>query len=461
MNWNFQNTYTDLPNIYYSKVKIDNFENPRLILFNTELANELNLKVNNNEKEICDFLLGKNLDHGKFYSQAYAGHQFGHFTILGDGRAVILGEHINKDNKRYDIQLKGSGQTPYSRNGDGKATLGPMIREYIVSEAMNYLQIPSTRALAVITTGEKVLRDKFEPGAILVRVAKSHIRVGTFQFGSLLKKQEEFTSLINYTINRLFPELINNDNKYISLFEKVCELQINLIVEWMRVGFIHGVMNTDNMSLSGETIDYGPCAYMDIYNPKTVFSSIDKMSRYSFENQAKISLWNLARFAETILYLIDSNQRKAIKIVEDILNKYNDIFNLNWNIMMSKKLNLDLKNDNKIIINEFLDLMHIYKLDYTNTFIKLEKNNLNKNIFKNWLEKYNKCKLKKYKNINPTIIPRNHIIEKLINDAYSGKYNILYEFEKIYKYPYNDNIPEEYKKEPLDNEKVYQTFCGT
>ena len=215
MNWNFQNTYTNLPSIYYSKVKPHNFDNPKLILFNEELANELNLKVNYNEKEICDFLLGKGLDNNKFYSQAYAGHQFGHFTILGDGRAVLLGEHINNDNKRFDIQLKGCGQTPYSRNGDGKATLGPMIREYIVSEAMSNLQIPSTRALAVITTGEKVLREKLEPGAILVRVAKSHIRVGTFQFGSLLKNVKEFENLINYTIERLYPEIKDNKNKYL------------------------------------------------------------------------------------------------------------------------------------------------------------------------------------------------------------------------------------------------------
>ncbi len=462
MDWNFDYSYTELPNIYYSNVKPDFYEKPKLLLFNHDLANELNIDVNNNnDQEICDLLLGKKIKKNQFFSQAYAGHQFGHFTILGDGRALLLGEHINKDDKRFDIQLKGSGQTPYSRNGDGKATLGPMIREYLISEAMHYLQIPSTRALAVITTGEKILREKFEPGAILVRVAKSHIRVGTFQFGSLLKNTSHFDDLITYTINRLFPEIENNSKKYIIFFKKVCELQINLITEWMRVGFIHGVMNTDNMSLSGETIDYGPAAYLDEYNPKKVFSSIDKLGRYSFENQSKITLWNLARFAETFLHLIDTNEKKAINKIEEILNKYKNIFDQSWLTMMSMKLNLDTNYNNDKIIKEFLDLMHIYKLDYTNTFLNLENDTLDQNIFKDWEEKYKKNKLKKFKNVNPKIIPRNHIIEKIINDAYSNNYSKLYEFEKILKNPYKKIENKKYITPPMENEKVFETFCGT
>ena len=462
MVWNFKDSYINLPNIFFSKVKPDVFENKELILFNKDLAKEINIDFDNfDEKEICDILLGYKLLNKDFFSQAYAGHQFGQFTILGDGRALILGEHITKNNQRYDIQLKGSGKTPYSRNGDGKAVLGPMIREYIVSEAMHNLGISSTRALAVIKTGENVLREKFEPGAILIRVAKSHIRVGTFQFGSLLKKREEFDNLISYTIDRLYPELTEKNNKFINFFERVCELQINLIIEWMRVGFIHGVMNTDNMSISGETIDYGPCAYLDVYNPKTVFSSIDRLGRYSFENQPKISLWNLARFAETFLHLIDINESKAIKIIEEILNKYNEKFILNWHIMMSKKLNLEFNNENKNIIKEFLDLMHIHKLDYTNTFIDLENNTLNNNIFKYWIAKYNTLKKKNFNNVNPTIIPRNHILEKIINDSYNGDYNLLYEFEKMLKNPYERNVTNKFTNLPNENERVYQTFCGT
>ncbi len=462
MNWNFQNSYTELPNIYYSNTKPDKYENAKILLFNQDLANELNLNINNNEKEICDFLLGKNINSKSFFSQAYAGHQFGHFTILGDGRAVVLGEHINKNNNRYDIQLKGSGKTPYSRNGDGKAALGPMIREYLVSEAMHHLNIPSTRALAVITTGENIYREKVEPGAILVRVAKSHIRVGTFQFGSLLKNNKEFESLFNYTIQRLYPEIKNSKKKYLLFFNKICDLQINLIIEWMKVGFIHGVMNTDNMSLSGETIDFGPCAFMDTYNPKTVFSSIDKMGRYSFENQSKIVLWNLARLAETFLHLIDDNEKNAIKLIEEILNKKKEKFDNAWLEMMSKKLNLDTKQNNKEIIKSFLDLMHIYKLDYTNTFIDLEKNKLDKKIFKDWLEKYNNKIKKKYIRFNPYIIPRNHIIENIINESYKQNFSKLFEFNRAILTPYEENeITKRYTKQPENHEKVFQTYCGT
>ncbi len=463
MVWNFQDSYTKLPSIFYSKVNPENFNNKKLVLFNSDLARDLNLDFSKyDDDEKCNILLGKNKLNKNYFSQAYAGHQFGNFTILGDGRAVIIGEHITNNKQRVDIQLKGSGQTPYSRNGDGKAALGPMIREYILSEAMHNLGISSTRALAVITTGENVLRDKLEPGAILIRVAKSHIRVGTFQFGSLLKNREEFQNFISYTISRLYPHIENYNDKYLKFYETICDLQIKLVVDWMRVGFIHGVMNTDNMSLSGETIDYGPAAYLDEYQPKKVFSSIDKMGRYSFENQSKITLWNLARFAETFLHLIDTNEKKAIIKIEEILNKYNKIFDQSWLTMMSMKLNLDTtNNNNEEIVKEFLDLMHIYKLDYTNTFLDLENNALDKKIFKNWEEKYKNNKLRKFKNVNPQIIPRNHIIEEIINEVYSNNYGQLYDFEKILKNPYEKIENKKYTTPPLESEKVFETFCGT
>ena len=463
MEWNFQDTYINLPNIFYSKVKPNIFNKKKLLLFNNDLAEEMGLNFDKyDENEICDVLLGNKILNKEFFSQAYAGHQFGHFSILGDGRALLIGEHITKNNQRFDVQIKGSGKTPYSRNGDGKATLGPMIREYLISEAMNSLGISSTRALAVITTGENVLREKFEPGALLIRIAKSHIRVGTFQFGSLLKKQNEFDNLISYTIKRLNPELINSDNKYINFFETVCDLQISLIIEWMRVGFIHGVMNTDNMSLSGETIDYGPCAFLDNYNPKTVFSSIDSMGRYSFENQSKITLWNLARFAETFLHLIDDNERNAIKIIEDILNEVKEKFDKAWLEMMNKKLNLTNNTNNKFLIDEFLDIMHVYKLDYTNTFINLNTNKLNNKIFDNWLKKYSNKKKLKRKKINPIIIPRNHLIDKVIKESYQSDFTNLLDLENILKTPYEKKyINHKFMKPPQENEKIYQTFCGT
>ena len=461
MVWNFQDSYTKLPSIFYSKVNPENFSNKKLVLFNSDLARDLNLDFSKyDDDEKCNILLGKNKLNKNYFSQAYAGHQFGNFTILGDGRAVIIGEHITNNKQRVDIQLKGSGQTPYSRNGDGKAALGPMIREYILSEAMHNLGISSTRALAVITTGENVLRDRLEPGAILIRVANSHIRVGTFQFGSLLKNREEFQNFISYTISRLYPDIDNNNDKYLKFYETICDLQIKLVVDWMRVGFIHGVMNTDNMSLSGETIDYGPAAYLDEYNPKKVFSSIDKMGRYSFENQSKITLWNLARFAETFLHLIDSNEKTAIKKIEDILNKYKKLFDKFWLKMMSMKLNLD-NNNNEEIVKEFLDLMHIYKLDYTNTFLDLENNTLDKKIFKNWEEKYKNNKIRKFKNVNPQIIPRNHIIEEIINEVYSNNYSQLFKFEKLLKNPYEKIENKKYITPPLESEKVFETFCGT
>ncbi len=461
MDWNFEYSYTKLPSIYYSYVKPENIEDPKLLLFNSSLAKDLNLKISNKDKEICDFLLGKNNKKINYFSQAYAGHQFGNFTILGDGRAHLLGEHII-NNKRYDIQLKGSGKTPYSRNGDGKAALGPMIREYLVSEAMHFLNIPTTRALAVILTGEKILREGYQPGAILVRVAKSHIRVGTFQFGRLLKNTSDFNNLISYTIKRLYPKIEKNNKLYLNFFKRVCEDQINLIIEWMRVGFIHGVMNTDNMSLSGETIDYGPCAFMDTYNPKTVFSSIDSKGRYSYENQSKIVLWNLARFAESILHLIDDNQNKAIEIVENILNDNREKYEIKWLEMMYKKINLSNDNKNKELVIELLDLMHIHKLDYTNTFIDLKYGKLDGKIFQNWMDKYSLRKKEKYHQINPLIIPRNHIIEEIINDSKNEDYKLLYLFNKVIRKPYEENnVDKKFLTPPDDHQKVYQTYCGT
>jgi len=393
---------------------------------------------------------------------------------LGDGRALFLGEHINNKNERLDIQLKGSGKTPYSRNGDGKAVLGPMLREYIISEAMFYLGIPTTRSLAVISTGEKILREKYLPGAVLTRVAKSHIRVGTFQYANIHNDKNYIRDLTDYSINRHYPELLKNKHKVEVFFEKVVLKQVELIVNWMRVGFIHGVMNTDNMSIAGETIDYGPCAFMDEYNPKTVFSSIDKFGRYSYENQPKIARWNLARLAETILFLIDKDEKIAITKAEKILNKFQDVYNYEWLKMMKKKLGLIENNQNDLkLITELLNIMHVYKLDYTNTFLDLKNNKLNKHIFlKEWLQKYkdrknlekkDKSILKKIKaKYNPVIIPRNHIVENYIKEAENNNFENLTNFLNLIKKPYNlNNIPNDLKIPPTNNEKVFQTFCGT
>ena len=463
-NWNFENSYLELPDIFYSKTKAENFPKLELILKNKDLMDTLNINHENFDNLLLDTIYNKQLNS---FSQAYAGHQFGHFTILGDGRATLLGEHINNNKERFDIQLKGSGKTPYSRNGDGKGTLKSMLREYIVSEAMHNLNIKTTRSLAILNTGQKIRRETFEDGGVLVRVAKSHIRVGTFQLASLSKKQSDIKELLEYSINRLYPELLNENDKYLKFFEKITIEQMNLILDWQRVGFVHGVMNTDNMSLSGETIDFGPCAFLDEYNPNKVFSSIDKNGRYAFSNQPKIALWNLARLAETFLHLVDRKEEIAIKKIEYILKKNESAYQDNWLEMMKDKIGINdnHEKDNELI-KELLDLMHIFKLDYTNTFVLIRNNNLKKFDFMlDWVSKLNqRKKLNKKieaKNSNPMIIPRNHIVEKVLNESTNGNFKNLNNFISLLKKPYESSIPEEYITEPTNEEKVYQTFCGT
>jgi len=464
-NWNFENSYLKLSKIFYSNTIPDRFPNLKVILKNKELANSLNLEDVNFDNFIINSV---NNPEKNSFSQAYAGHQFGNFTMLGDGRATILGEHLNFKKKRYDIQLKGSGKTPYSRDGDGKGTLKSMLREFIVSEAMNNLNIKTTRSLAILKTGEKIFRERFEQGGILVRVAKSHIRVGTFQLASMSKKKEHIEELLNYSIERLYPELTDNKNKYFKFFEKVAENQINLILDWLRVGFIHGVMNTDNMSLSGETIDYGPCAFLDEYNPNKVFSSIDHRGRYAFNNQPKIALWNLARLAETFLHLINKDEKVAIKKIEKILISYEKKYKELWLKMMKNKIGINKNHEKDLsLITELLDLMHVFKLDYTNTFIDIERNDMSKfDFMRDWnLKLFERKKLnskiENFKNINPKLIPRNHIIENLLNESEKGIFDNLNIILNLLKNPFKNNIPEKYTKMPEENEKVHQTFCGT
>ncbi len=464
--WNFDNSYLELPQIFFSKTKPNKFNDLKIILQNEKLVEKLSI----NKSEFNDLLL-KSItnNNNNCFSQAYAGHQFGHFTILGDGRATLLGEHINRENKRFDIQLKGSGKTPYSRNGDGKGTLKSMLREYIVSEAMHNLNIKTTRSLAVLKTGEKIIRNGFEEGGILVRVAKSHIRVGTFQLAALSEESDNIEALVNYSIKRLQPEIYDHKDRYLEFYKTIVENQINLIIEWQRVGFIHGVMNTDNMALSGETIDYGPCAFLDEYNPKKVFSSIDQNGRYAFNNQPKIALWNLARFAETILHLIDKDQSLAIKKIEDVLKSFEKKYHERWLEMMKNKLQINnhTENDGKLI-TELLDLMHVFKLDFTNTFIEIDNDQISKYEFmKNWISKFEDRKKinKKFDKIkykyNPRIIPRNHLVEKVLNESENGNYSLLIKFIENLNDPYSNDIISDFQKGPTEDEKVHQTFCGT
>ena len=480
INWNFENTYFNLPGSFKEDINPVPVKNPDLVLFNEGLASELNLNFSNIDKfELSKIFSGNLLPEGSnSIAQAYAGHQFGHFTMLGDGRAVLIGEHTTKSNEKYDIQFKGSGKTAFSRNGDGRAALGPMLREYIISEAMNGLKIPTTRSLAVVKTGEKIQRETALQGAILTRVASSHIRVGTFQYIAARQKENELKILLDYTIERHYPEIKNSNNQALDLLNLLIDRQSNLVVNWMRVGFIHGVMNTDNMTISGETIDYGPCAFMDSYDPKTVFSSIDQMGRYAYCNQPVITKWNLARFAECLVPLIDKDQDKAIKIATEKINSFEKKYEEKWMNMMRDKLGLfGLEDKDKFLILDLLTWMHEKKADYTNTFCHLmdltpKKDTLfDDNDFMNWKKRWQERilmdqgsfekSLKLMKKTNPLIIPRNYKVEEALKIADNGDYSLVTKLIEALKEPYKISSEKIYYQSPGPKKENYKTFCGT
>jgi len=480
IGWCFDNTYSKLPDPFKEKIGPVPVKNPELVILNKNLSKELSLDFSNlDNKKISELFSGNSLPPGSSsIAQAYAGHQFGHFTMLGDGRAVLIGEHLSKKKDRYDIQFKGSGKTTFSRNGDGRAALGPMLREYIISEAMHNLNISTTRSLAVVKTGEDVIRETPLKGAILTRVALSHIRVGTFQYIAARDKKDELEILLNYVIQRHYPNIQNSKNKAIDLLKVVMEKQIDLVVNWMRVGFIHGVMNTDNMSISGETIDYGPCAFMDTYDPKTVFSSIDQMGRYAYCNQPVITKWNLSRFAECLIPLIDKDQNKSIEIATEIINSFEKKYEEKWLNMMRDKLGLFGSEDkDKFLILDLLTWMHQKKLDYTNTFCYLMNSEIEKNEkfedndFQNWKKRWqerlkiNKNNTEKYiklmKSVNPMVIPRNHKVEEVLNEANKNNIEPLNKLLEILNDPYSEQKGVKDFQMPSTSKEKYQTFCGT
>ena len=479
IGWHFDNTYSKLSNTFKENIKPTPVHDPELVILNEELASTLNLDFSKTDKKkLAEIFSGNSIpEETNTIAQAYAGHQFGHFTMLGDGRAVLLGEHLVNNDNRFDIQFKGSGRTSFSRGGDGRAALGPMLREYIISEAIHSLNIPTTRSLAVVKTGEKVVRENLLQGAILTRVASSHLRVGTFQYIAATQNIENLNTLVDYTINRHYPEIKKSNSKALDLLNLVMEKQCQLVINWMRVGFIHGVMNTDNMTISGETIDYGPCAFMDHYDPKTVFSSIDKFGRYAFSNQPPITKWNLARFAECLIPLIDKNEDTAIKLATDLIDNFQNIYEDKWLNMMRDKLGLfgEDKNDKKLI-NDLFNWMEKNKADYTNTFCNLMDINSDEiyknNDFINWKNEWKKRselnnstkekQSKLMKSNNPIVIPRNHKVEEALAEADKGSLDKMKKLLAILKNPYDNqnNIQEYQKPAPSSNEK-YQTFCGT
>ncbi|MFB1082698.1 YdiU family protein [Jeotgalibacillus sp. JSM ZJ347] len=474
--WQLEQTYTKLPDIFYSAMEPNSVASPELFILNEPLAKELGLdpEVLADEEEI---LAGNEVPEGSEpLAQAYAGHQFGQFTMLGDGRALLFGEQITPSGKRKDIQLKGSGRTNFSRGGDGRAALGPMLREYMISEAMHGLGIPTSRSLAVTLTGETVMRERLLTGAVLTRVASSHLRVGTFEYAVRLTESENVKALADYAIERHYPHVQEHENPYLGLLQEVMKKQAELIAKWQLVGFIHGVMNTDNMTISGESIDYGPCAFMNEYDPSTVFSSIDVQGRYAYGNQPHIGGWNLARFAESLVPVLDDNQEKAIELAQNEMNKYKDLYFDAWHSGMCKKLGLlEMEAGDEQLIEQLLNLMHKNKADFTNTFRKLTIGEvpIEGEAFADWLKRWNE-RLERQaasaeevremmKRHNPNVIPRNHRVEEAIAAAVEREdLSVMERLLDVLRDPYaysEEQMP--YCAGPEPDAGPYRTFCGT
>ena len=486
----FDNSYARLPERFFQRILPEPVGMPNLICLNYDLLGELGLspKFFNGETGSAIFS-GNVIPSGADpIALAYGGHQFGHFVDqLGDGRAVLLGEVLDLNGKRYDVQLKGSGKTSFSRSGDGRAALGPVIREYILSEAMHALGIPTNRSLALVATGEDVFRGNVVPGAILTRLASSHVRVGTFEFFAARGDIKAIKLLADYVINRLFPSIKGEANPYLVLLECVLNAQVSLIAKWMHVGFIHGVMNTDNMAISGETIDYGPCAFMDVYDPMTVYSSIDHSGRYAYSNQGKAGQWNLARLAECLVPLLGEDKKKTLALVKEIIEKFSSKYSTSWREGMLRKLGIiSARPGDPDIVQQLLDLMQKHEADYTLVFRQLcdavdPKSNVDgltktffgDSLWVDWLGRWRKRleqetrALEEVKQsmrrINPVFIPRNHLVEQAINYAVEkNDFSMMDTLQLVLATPYSDKSSyREYSDPPKPEERISQTFCGT
>ncbi|MDF0728343.1 YdiU family protein [Cytobacillus sp. S13-E01] len=479
--WNLDNSYARLPKTFFTSQNPTPVRSPKLVILNESLGTSMGLDVQALQSEDSVAMFGgSQIPEGAMpLAQAYAGHQFGHFNMLGDGRAVLISEQISPSDERFDIQLKGSGRTPYSRGGDGRAALGPMLREYIISEAMHALGIPTTRSLAVVTTGEAVIRETDLPGAILTRVAASHLRVGTFQYAANFGTVEEIKALADYTIQRHYLEVEGEESRYLSLLQEVIKRQAKLISKWQLVGFIHGVMNTDNMTISGETIDYGPCAFMNEYDPATVFSSIDRQGRYAYGNQPNIGGWNLARFAESLLPLLHEDQDQAVEIAQNAISDYPDLYHSNWLAGMRAKLGLfNEETQDKSLIEDLLTMMEKHRADFTNTFRALTLDNLEDSPlfgtpeFAQWNELWQarlgrqqeskESSQQLMRDSNPAVIPRNHRVEDALEAAVQGDYSVMVKLLEALSKPFAHSPDQvEYCTLPGPSSRPYQTFCGT
>jgi uncharacterized protein YdiU (UPF0061 family) len=494
LHWQFENTYAQLPALLFSKCAPTAVRAPTLVKFNHGFATALGLLDESTQADAIERMpqahefAGNALPAGaEPLAQAYAGHQFGGFSVLGDGRAVLLGEHITPSGQRVDIQLKGSGPTPYSRRGDGRAALGPMLREYLISEVMHALNIPTTRALAVVSTGEPVFRQTTEPGGVLTRVAASHVRVGTFQYAAARQQIDSLQALVDYVANRHYPAIKETDNPALALLDKVVDVQVDLLVHWMRVGFIHGVMNTDNMSISGETIDYGPCAFMDSYDPGTVFSSIDEQGRYAFSRQPGMAQWNLLRFAEALLPLLDEDEARAIEKAKASIGVFASLYEQRWFDMMSHKLGLserappDARARDRVLVDGLLAWMQVNKADYTNTFRDLSQVSLSLSGlysdagFVQWYEQWQarlteqqdqslltkEASVSLMQRMNPAYIARNHLVEEALEAGSQGDLTLFDELLTVLADPYTQRPGLSHYERPDQSGHPYKTFCGT
>ncbi|HMO31679.1 MAG TPA: YdiU family protein [Lacibacter sp.] len=502
LGWKFDNSYATLHQTLFTPQQPVPVAAPQLLYLNRELSHAMGLNLESADPALlASVFSGNQLPEGAHpLAQAYAGHQFGYFNMLGDGRALLLGEHIGPDGKRYDIQLKGSGPTPYSRRGDGRATLSAMLREYLISEAMHHLGIRSSRSLALVTTGETVPRERIHPGGVLTRIASSHIRVGTFEYVSAFQSRDVLEQLLSYTIERHYPQLKDAANPALALLQQVQKEQISLVVQWMRVGFIHGVMNTDNMSLAGETIDYGPCAFMNAYDPKTVFSSIDHEGRYAYGNQPAIAQWNLACLARTIIPLVHPEEQKAVELVQETIHAFPDQFRHAWREMLLQKTGLTGGDTTDVTLaEELLGWMQQYGADFTNTFRLLThaaateppaQPDLSANPFylwapgsapasaaavdqlHEWLQRWYARLLQRspetargiMQQNNPAFIPRNQLVETALEQAaFRNNFSYFNELLQILGNPYAEqNGRDGFQMPPMpQTEQMYQTFCNT
>lgn len=474
-----QASYLNLSRDFYSKLSIKPFNNPTVIQWNFALTTELEIPEGFGE-DILSFLKGKQSEYFKHvFAQAYAGHQFGHFTMLGDGRTAVLGEWVGNQ-EAYEIQLKGSGPTPYSRRGDGKATLRAMLREYLISEAMHGLGIPTSRSLAIYDSGEKIQRNALEDGAILVRLMKSHLRVGTFEYARYFLDQSALVQLFDFCVDRFYPEVKQEENPVLSFISRVAEKQFDLIAQWMRVGFIHGVMNTDNTAISGETFDYGPCAFMNRYDPMTVYSSIDSQGRYAFGNQPNCIQWNLVRLTEALLPLIATDEKKAISLATSLIESFEGRWKSSYYAMMLEKIGLFTQNTEGIaLVDNLVTLMKQHGADYTLTFAGLchpvepSLTPWEKLDFKAWKARWLQLSDKETTSIanrliqmqskNPLFIPRNEWVEKLIDSTVKDhSFSAFHEAAKIFANPFIlPKDPSLFTPSSESWEDSYKTYCGT